>query len=653
MSRPRYLTKSRFKLGMECPTKLFYTKKKVYLDSKMDDSFLAALAEGGFQVGELAKCYYPGGHDITTLDYEDAERQTNELLKQDKVVIYEPAIRFNNLFIRIDVLVKNGNHFELIEVKAKSFDTEDEDGFLTKKGTVRSNWAPYLHDVAFQKHVLAGKFPNASIDSFLMMADKNSECPVDGLNQKFRIVRDESHRKGIKVSHTLCEDDLKKQILVKVQVDDEIEIINEDGSFLENIERLGAAYEKDEKIISKIGAHCSSCEFKCSTENEAEGYKSGFKECWTQALKWSECDFDEPNVLEVWSYGKKKNDRIEEGRIKLCELDVDDFEPDTDGKPGISAKERKWLQVEKVQTGDLSPYFDAPGMKREMDTWTYPLHFIDFETSMVAIPFNKGRRPYEAIAFQFSHHTVFEDGRVEHSGEFLNTNVGEFPNYEFLREFKRQLENDEGTIFRYSPHENTFLNHIYRQLCEDDSEITDRDELCDFIKTITTSSSSMAENWEGDRNMVDLWHLVKRYYYDPATHGSNSIKAVLPAILNSSDFLKEKYSKPIYGTSSGIKSLNFKDWQWLEIEDGKVTDPYKKLPKMFTDVSNKNFDILTEDDELANGGAALTAYGRMQFSEMSECERSELSNALLRYCELDTMAMVMIFEAWREWIKEN
>ena len=79
MTEPRYLTKSRYKLGLECPTKLYYTKKKKeYKDKKTDDSFLAALAEGGFQVGELAKCYYPGGHDITDLDYEKAERQTLE-----------------------------------------------------------------------------------------------------------------------------------------------------------------------------------------------------------------------------------------------------------------------------------------------------------------------------------------------------------------------------------------------------------------------------------------------------------------------------------------------------------------------------------------------------------------------------------------------
>ncbi len=68
----RYLTKSRFKVGSECATKLYYTKKDKFPDNKLDDPFLAALAQGGYQVGELAKQYYPNGHDITTLDYEDS-----------------------------------------------------------------------------------------------------------------------------------------------------------------------------------------------------------------------------------------------------------------------------------------------------------------------------------------------------------------------------------------------------------------------------------------------------------------------------------------------------------------------------------------------------------------------------------------------------
>ncbi|MBU3752063.1 MAG: hypothetical protein FGM52_16750, partial [Mycobacterium sp.] len=62
MNSPRYLTKSRFKLAVECPTKLFYTgKPSIYRDSKQADSFLHMLAEGGYQVGELAKCQYPQG----------------------------------------------------------------------------------------------------------------------------------------------------------------------------------------------------------------------------------------------------------------------------------------------------------------------------------------------------------------------------------------------------------------------------------------------------------------------------------------------------------------------------------------------------------------------------------------------------------------
>ena len=106
-TKPRYLTKSRFKLACECPTKLFYTgKDATYANQALDDPFLRALPEGGFQVGELAKCYFPGGVEVTTLDYEDAERQTNELLQRESVVIFEAAIRFANLFIRSDILVK-------------------------------------------------------------------------------------------------------------------------------------------------------------------------------------------------------------------------------------------------------------------------------------------------------------------------------------------------------------------------------------------------------------------------------------------------------------------------------------------------------------------------------------------------------------------
>jgi len=42
----------------------------------------------------------------------------------------------------------------------------------------------------------------------------------------------------------------------------------------------------------------------------------------------------------------------------------------------------------------------------------------------------------------------------------------------------------------------------------------------------------------------------------------------------------------------------------------------------------------------------MIAYAKMQFSEMTEEERNAIVRGLLKYCELDTLAMVMIYEHW-------
>ena len=659
MPQNRFLTKSRFQLATECPAKLFYTGKDDYANQSMDDSFLEALAEGGFQVAALAKCYLPGGHEIGTLDYDQALAQTNDLLKQENVTIYEAAVSVENLFIRADILVKRGNRLELFEVKAKSVDPSDEHPFSTKSGTIKKGWKSYLYDAAFQKYVISRAFPQYTVNAHLMMADKSARCPSEGLNQKFRLQKDGDGRKSVVVSAALGDDDLKPPILCKVNVDAECEKIytGTDGkdpqvnSFSEKIEMFSEHYALDKKIQTPVSTVCKDCEFQTSEHDESKGLKSGVKECWKNDLNWNDEDFSCATVLDIWNF-RKKAELIESGRIRLSDVVEEDISPKSDNKPGISASERQWLQIEKSQAGDYSPWIDGDGLMREMKTWVFPLHFIDFETTMVAIPFNKGRHPYEAIAFQFSHHVVSDDGTIQHRGEYLNAEPGTFPNYEFLRRLKSELSGDQGTVFQYATHENTFLNHIYRQLQSDPLVIEDRNELCGFIRTITKSPRDSEEQWIGDRAMVDMLEIGKRYYYDPLTNGSNSLKKVLPAVLNRSDFLKKNYSQPIYGAPGGITSLNFKDWRWIEFDGEKVKDPYDQLPPMFQDRPDEELVIMSEDDKLREGGAALTAYARMQFQEMSDFERGEIKRALLKYCELDTMAMVMLYEGWTDLVKQ-
>jgi hypothetical protein len=195
----RLLSKSRFKLGLECPNKLFYTKKKEYANQKLEDSFLQALADGGFQVEEFARMHYPTGILVEgkDWDYEYLANCTQKLLEQENVVIFEAAFLVEGLFIRTDILVKKGNQIELIEVKAKSYSSNDDYIFIGKRGGMKPDWKPYLFDIAFQKHVIELCYPQWNITSFLMMANKDEKASIDGLNQLFRIRKNKENRTGI------------------------------------------------------------------------------------------------------------------------------------------------------------------------------------------------------------------------------------------------------------------------------------------------------------------------------------------------------------------------------------------------------------------------------------------------------------------------
>ena len=146
--------------------------------------------------------------------------------------------------------------------------------------------------------------------------------------------------------------------------------------------------------------------------------------------------------------------------------------------------------------------------------------------------------------------------------------------------------------------------------------------------------------------MVDLCEIIKAYYYNAHTKGSNSIKEVLPAIFKTSSLIREKYSRKI--SDINMSSKNFSpDYIWLKMEDNEVVDPYKSLDKPFEDW-DVEVERKSDIDEINNGGAALTAYGLSQYTDMSEDERTNLEIGLLKYCELDTLAMVMIYEHLQE-----
>ena len=649
MASPRYLTKSRFKLAAECPTKLFYaSENKVYRNSKQDDSFLNMLAEGGFQVGELAKCFYPQGIEVSESSNAQALTKTNELLKADSIVIFEAAVSFENLFIRIDVLVKHGNHFELIEVKAKSYNSLDPD-LVGARGGISTGMRPYIEDVAFQSYVFKRAFPQAELSSFLTMPDKSVKVDIDGLNQYFKLER-VGDRGKVVVSPELSKVTLDPKLLAKVNVDALVKQVIQEGvstsmgmlPVVDAIQQWSQACQDGKKITPMPGGRCGKCEFKTRPGDEL---KSGLHECWAEKFNFTAKDFSEGTVLDLWNF-RGKDKMISEGRVRIQALSDHDLNM-KDGDETLSTTERQWMQAHGIPVNeDKGGFWIAESyMKEKMSEWKYPYHFIDFETSAVAIPFHKGMRPYEQVAFQFSHHVMHEDGRVEHVGQFLLAEPGVFPNFEFIQALKNGLDKDNGTVFMWSHHENTILTRIASQLEEYADRPANWSELKDFAESLLKT---------GDRPMFDLCTLAKEAFYHVNTKGSSSIKKVLPAVLSSSQSLQALYGQPIYGDDSdhpnGIKSLNYKNFAWVNAtSQGLITDPYEQLRQWGSELLGEALKSGEDPDDLviAEGGAAATAYQRLQVEDLSLVTREKIKNALLRYCELDTLAMVMVTQGWR------
>lgn len=690
----RYLSKSRFKVALECPRKLAYVGNDAYVNTKQHNDFLKSLAEGGFQVGEMAKLLYPGGTEIEDRKQVDQISHTLELLKQDEVTIYEATLQFGDWVARIDVLKKAGNRVELIEVKSKSFDSLAGDineqwrpkrVNATKSGPhIKTPILPYLQDVAFQTLLARHAFPDWEVVPYLMVVDKAAKASVDGLNQMFKIYRvgqGADQRTHARAQPGVTPDSIGKPVLKAIDVTDFVNEIIEstvqtpggDKFFKDAATEWASAYASEQPIDPIIGAHCRGCEFYCDQPDDTR--RSGFHECWEKVTHVPMAQISARRPITKLYYPVKGETAgyFDQGIRWMDEVREAEFEVE-EAEQGMSRSARQYLQLFGQWTEDEPFKFDAQlwreiaeGKHRDISTgFTYPLHFIDFEGSRPALPFLAGKRPYGQIAFQFSHHLLHEDGSVEHANEYINLTPGHDPSLEFVCELHKALcaaGTENGTVFMWSTYENTMLNGLRDELLDlkvADKAPADVDEMIAFLDTLIVRKNHEGRKITGERAMVDLYQIALKCFFHPDTEGRASIKVVLPAVLKSSDFLKQKYSQPIYGakTPGGIASKNFPFddsagmvW-WQATEDG-VIEPYHLLPPMFTDLAQEELEALEQDEGgfIREGGAATTAYARMQFEEISQAEREATKKALLRYCELDTLAMVMIFEAWNHWAR--
>ncbi len=165
------------------------------------------------------------------------------------------------------------------------------------------------------------------------------------------------------------------------------------------------------------------------------------------------------------------------------------------------------LQQRRVRDQTVSGecYFDAVGAKCDLQPYTLPAYFLDFETIQFGVPKWAGTRPFQSLPFQFSSHRLDEQGTLVHHG-FLDLS-GKDPTHAFACALVETC-GDFGPIFVYN-------------LGFEGSRIN---ELAQRFPELKTSLLAIKQR------LVDLLPIAQARFYHPSQRGSWSIKKLLPAI---------------------------------------------------------------------------------------------------------------------------
>ena len=215
-------------------------------------------------------------------------------------------------------------------------------------------------------------------------------------------------------------------------------------------------------------------------------------------------------------------------------------------------------------------YIDKKNLKEFLETLSYPLYFLDFESYQMPIPLYDYVHPYEQVPFQYSlHYYEKEDSELKHT-EFLGV-----PNTDPRKSLAEQLVKDipkDVCTLAYNMH---FEKGIIRRLA----------------KLYPELSEHLMNIHDNIKDLEDPFR--KRYYYTKNMDGSSSIKKVLPAL-------------------------------------------FPNDPKL----DYHNLDLIHNGSEAMNSFATL--------GNLDKKEQKYIRERLLRYCELDTYAMVKIYKKIKE-----
>ena len=327
------------------------------------------------------------------------------------------------------------------------------------------------------------------------------------------------------------------------------------------VDVLDIVLSKQEEVKNKIDEINKYMESKNEEDKDIGEYCFKPYEC--PYFKYCTSHLKSPNVFDIRLMSNKKKLELYHNGLyeydKLLGSDIND----------------KYKEQIDFELNNRKDKIKKDKIKDFLNTLSYPLYFLDFETYQESIPSYDNISPYEQIPFQYSLHYIESNNSKLMHKEYLA-----IPGDDPRRDLAKHLVNDIPEDVCVLAYNMSFEKNVIKKL----SKIYP--DLSDHLMNIHD-------------NIKDLMIPFKnRDYYTKNMYGSYSIKYVLPALF------------------PGDPSLDY-----------------------------HNLDMIHNGAEASNTFSTLSTY--------SEEDQKIIRENMLKYCGLDTYAMVKIWEKLNEVVSND
>lgn len=235
---------------------------------------------------------------------------------------------------------------------------------------------------------------------------------------------------------------------------------------------------------------------------DSEPIPSLIEYCAANKLDCSFIKLHFPDLPEytVFDIAFLKNDK----RRELLSLGVVAI---TDVPDHFALSKKQRAQVDAAKANAI--VIEHEKIAERMDSWAYPLHFLDYETFAYAIPQFEGIRPFQQMCFQYSLHTIDSPGGELQHKHFLSHGDDDPPRA-LAESLKEAMSGGIGTVL------------VWYEA---------------FEKTRNSEMAAMFPEYEEFFNEVNekVYDLMKIFsdnlYLHPEFKGRSSIKKVLPVLV--------------------------------------------------------------------------------------------------------------------------